>query len=211
MAQLKLFLDVDGVLIDGYHAKPERRCPWYATLQEDLGVDPAALEREFFEPWIGPIVTGKLDIKDALGQVLPRLGYDGSVEAFIQYWLENDSKLNPEMWAAVQSLSGRDDLAMYVATAQEHRRARYLWEDVGFQRHFDDIFFSAEIGYAKEVPAFFETINAQLSISDAESPLFFDDNAQVVEAAQSAGWTAHLFDTPEDFLTHPTIQAMLPA
>ena len=147
---MKLFLDVDGVLIDGYHANPERRCPWYANLHADLGVDPDALEREFFEPWIARIVTGEVDIKETLNHVLPRLGYDGSVEAFIQYWLENDSKLNPEMWEAVQALSDRDDLTMYVATAQEHRRARYLWEEVGFRHHFDDLFFSADIGHAKE-------------------------------------------------------------
>ena len=211
MAQRKLFLDVDGVLIDGYHANPERRCPWYASLQADLGVDPDALEREFFQPWIGRIVTGEVDMKDALAQVLPTLGYDGSIDAFIQYWLENDSKLNPAMWGAVQTLSDRDDLAMYVATAQEHRRARYLWDEVGFRRYFDDIFFSAEIGYAKESPAFFEAINARLGISDGESPLFFDDNSDVVAAAQEAGWSAHQFETPDDFLTHPTIRDLLPS
>lgn len=30
---LKIFFDVDGVLIDGWHSKPERRKPWNLVLR----------------------------------------------------------------------------------------------------------------------------------------------------------------------------------
>ena len=47
---MRIFFDVDGVLIHGWHAKPERRRPWDATLQQDLGVDPLILRDLLFEP-----------------------------------------------------------------------------------------------------------------------------------------------------------------
>ena len=35
-----LVFDVDGVLVHGYHAKPERTRRWDENLLADLGVDP---------------------------------------------------------------------------------------------------------------------------------------------------------------------------
>lgn len=206
---MKLFLDVDGVLVDGYHANPERRRRWDTTLHDDLGIDPEALQKAFFEPYIERVVAGELDLKATLADVLPTLGYTGSVDAFLQYWFDKDSKLNPEMWEAVQTLARRDDLDLYLATGQEHRRATYLWETLGLGAYFDDIFYSAQIGQHKSSPRFFAAINAELGIGSHESPLFFDDSPAVVAAARAAGWDAHEFETPRDFLEHCVIQTWL--
>ena len=42
MGQKSLVLDVDGVVIRG---RPDDGTPWYRTLEEDLGIDRAALDR----------------------------------------------------------------------------------------------------------------------------------------------------------------------
>lgn len=206
---MRLFLDVDGVLVDGYHANPARRRRWDGTLRGDLGIDPEALQRRFFEPYIERIVAGELDLKATLAQVLPELGYTGTVDSFLQYWFEQDSQLNPEMWAAVRTLAQRDDVVLYLATGQEHHRASYLWNDVGLSEVFAGIFYSAQIGHHKSSIAFFAAINERLGIGRDESPLFFDDSSDVVTAAREAGWDAYQFETPRDFLEHPVIQSCL--
>jgi len=203
---MKLFLDVDGVLIDGYHANPARRRRWDTTLYDDLGIDPEALQRRFFEPYIERIVAGELDLKATLARVLPELGYTGTVDAFLQYWFEQDSQLNPEMGNAVRTLAGREGISLYLATGQEQRRAAYLWHELGLCEVFADIFYSAEIGHHKRSTAFFAAINERLGIGRDDSPLFFDDSPDVVTAAREAGWSAHQFETPRDFLEHPDIR-----
>ncbi len=45
---MKIFFDVDGVLIDGWHADETRRKPWDTTIEADLGVDRKAFQRLFF-------------------------------------------------------------------------------------------------------------------------------------------------------------------
>ncbi len=35
---------------------------------------------------------------------------------------------------------------------QEHHRAAYLWDELGFKEHFKDIFYSARLGHLKKRP-----------------------------------------------------------
>ena len=49
---MKIFFDVDGVLIDGWHEDSALRTPWDARLREDLGVDRDAFQSLFFA--VGP-------------------------------------------------------------------------------------------------------------------------------------------------------------
>jgi putative hydrolase of the HAD superfamily len=81
---LKIFFDVDGVLIDGWHGKPERRKRWDATIERDLGVDSKAFQERFFDsPTAGSpslmhaCLSGACDLKEALARVLPSIGYAG--------------------------------------------------------------------------------------------------------------------------------------
>ena len=116
---LKVFFDVDGVLIDGWHSNPSRRKPWDVTLEDDLGVNSDLFRQAFFVCPSGSFnspmhacVCGDRDLKDALGEVLPRIGYKGSIEAFVKYWFEKDSNINSAVLDVVKSLkqSGRVDL-----------------------------------------------------------------------------------------------------
>jgi putative hydrolase of the HAD superfamily len=76
---MKIFFDVDGVLIDGWHANSALRKPWDETLQADLGIDRNAFQELFFgtpgSRSVSPMyecVTGCCDLRDALADVLPR-------------------------------------------------------------------------------------------------------------------------------------------
>ena len=213
---MKIFFDVDGVIIDGWHAKPARRKPWDATIERDLGVDRAAFQQAFFAPpppggesLMSACIRGRKDLRDVLTVVLPEIGYRGSVDAFIGYWFAKDSNVNQEVLRIVKRLREREEVELYLATGQEHHRAAYLWNDLALKEHFDDIFYSARLGLPKNRAEFFESINAQLRIAPFERPLFFDDMEQVVLAARAAGWDAHLFETVEDLARNPRLLSLL--
>lgn len=211
---MKIFFDVDGVLVDGWHADAAKRKPWDATIEEDLGVDRELFEKRFFGRTNGrsvmmDCVSGRRDLADALAEVLPRLGYAGSPESFMRYWFEKDSNLDPAVLSLVEILGVREDVELYLATGQEHHRARYLWNDLGLSRHFSDIFYSARLGCLKKEPAFFEAINAELGIGPDESPLFFDDQPEIVALAREAGWDAVHFTGSEVIRGHPRLRLCL--
>jgi putative hydrolase of the HAD superfamily len=95
---------------------------------------------------------------------------------------------------------------LFVATGQEHHRARYLWNELGFSKHFDGIFYSANIGYGKKDARFFQAINRSLEIGAGERPLFFDDQPEIVELAKTVGWDATAFTSINDIQGHPRLR-----
>lgn len=207
---MKVFFDVDGVLIEGWHVDEALRKPWDATLEADLGVDRRAFQNLFFGTFgdqssslMYECLTGRCDLKDALGKVLPKLGYKGSGEAFIRYWLEKDSNVNSEVLRLVQKIREINGVQLFIATGQEHYRADYLWNDLGFSRYFDGMFYSAKIGFPKKDRRFFEAINRALNIAPEEKPLFFDDQPEIVKLAGNAGWDATTFRSVKDIQDHP--------
>jgi putative hydrolase of the HAD superfamily len=215
---LKIFFDVDGVLIDGWHGKPERRKRWDATIERDLGVDSKAFQEKFFgSPTAGfpslmhACLSGACDLKEALARVLPSVGYEGSIDAFVAYWFANDSNVNCDVLDVVKRLARHANVELYLVTGQEHYRAHYLWNQLGFRQYFKDILYSAKLGHLKGTRAFFQTINTALDIAPVERPLFFDDQEEIVRSAREIGWDAYVFDTVEDLLTHARLVTLLQA
>lgn len=210
---MKIFFDVDGVLIDGWHADGVVRKPWDATLDADLGIDRKAFQELFFgtaashstSPMFA-CMTGRRDLRDALADVLPKLGYRGRIDDFVRYWFEKDSNVNRDVFRVVEDIREAGGAKMYVATGQEHHRARYLWNELGFSRHFDGMFYSAKIGHPKKDVRFFETINRSLGIDAEQRPLFFDDQPEIVELARSAGWDGTAFTSISDVREHPRLR-----
>jgi putative hydrolase of the HAD superfamily len=214
--RLKVIFDVDGVLIDGWHADSARRKPWDATLEADLGVKREAFQEAFFglvggqsESLMSECVSGRRDTRDALAAILPRLGYQGQVDHFMRYWFEKDSNLNARVLELVDQLRESDDADVYIATGQEHYRAQYLWNELGFRNRFDGMFYSAQIGWPKADARFFESINRNLGITPRDRPIFFDDQSSIVELARSAGWDASTFTCPQDIVEHPRLAGLL--
>jgi len=213
---VKVFFDVDGVLIDDWHAAPDRRKPWDATIEQDLGVHREAFKESFFrsptasyESLMHGCAIGALDLKEALASILPAAGYGGSVDAFVAYWFEKDSNVNRSVLDVADRLARHSDVDLYLATNQEHYRAAYLWEELDLRRHFIDIFYSAKLGHSKATQAFFEKVNAELGVSPTEKPLFFDDKLELVRVARNAGWDACVFETVQDLTEHPRLKNLL--
>jgi putative hydrolase of the HAD superfamily len=203
MSRAVLF-DVDGVLVHGYHARPEKQVRWDRTMQADLGVDPFRFKAEFIDDiFIKKVIVGQMSLLEALDRTLPRLGYRGPSMAFAGYWLSHDSNVNQPLLDVVARLKAADT-PLYVATNQEHMRAQWLWQQLKFGDLFDDMFHSARIGHMKPARPYFDWIDNRLGRRDAP-PLFFDDREDVVKGANAHGWEAVLYDEIDDVLNHPWI------
>ncbi|MBA8880943.1 HAD family hydrolase [Phyllobacterium myrsinacearum] len=204
-----IFFDVDGVLINGWHANPSLRKPWDLNIEKDLGVDRGGFQRRFFGidgfRHLSPMAecaSGRRDLKEALRKILPSVGFSGPVDDFVKYWFEKDSLINDDVMKLVRRLADDGEIKLFLATGQEHYRARYLWDDLGFRHHFDGIFYSASIGFSKKERQFFQAINRALDISPDEKPLFFDDQPEIISLANEAGWDGKEFISVEDIQNH---------
>lgn len=204
-----LLFDVDGVLIHGYHARPELQQRWDENLLTDLGVDPERFRTEFiYDIFIKKVVIGQMPLIEALDRRLPGLGFKGSSMAFAQYWLSHDSRVNTELLDAIRRLKADPEIRLFIATNQDHMRAQWLWSNLGFSALFEDIFYSARAGVMKPHKDFFDFAQTRIG-PQTQPPLFFDDTPKVVHAARSHGWDSVLFDTNEDFFAHPWISEKL--
>lgn len=204
-----VFFDVDGVLVHGYHARPELTRRWNENLMADLGVDSERFTQEFiFDIFIKKVVIGEMSLVEALDRRLPSLGFKGSPMVFVDYWLTHDSQMNQPLLDLVRKLKQRDDLRLYVATNQDHMRALWLWQSMGLKDLFEDIFYSARVGIRKPERGFFDFVDHKIG-PQSEPPLFFDDTPKVIDGARAAGWEAVVFNTIDDFTSHPWIAERL--
>ena len=205
MAPRTILFDVDGVVIHGFHTRPELRRRWDTHLLEDLGIEPARLGEVFFQgPFEREVLTGRLSLLQALSEVLPTVGFHGSPMCVVDYWLRRDSQLNLQLLDLIRDLRRTHAGPVYLATNQEHLRAFHLWSGLGLGALFDDIFYAARLGVLKPAAAFFEKIEQMIG-PQSEPPLFFDDSQAVVDAACGFGWEGVLFETVEGCAAHPWI------
>ena len=204
-----ILFDVDGVLVHGFHSRPERQRRWDQFLAADLGIDPVLFNEKFIQPvFIPEVLTRRKSLVNALEEVLPSLGYTGSPMNLIAYWMGRDTQLNHPLLEVIKTLRGSGAAKVYIATNQEDVRAYHLWSNLGLQHLFDDIFYAARLGAAKPDPAFFAAVAKRLGPQD-EPPLMFDDYDKVVDAANAFGWEGVLFDVTGDCRHHPWIAARL--
>jgi putative hydrolase of the HAD superfamily len=188
-----LVLDCDGVVVLG-HPEGGR---WDKHLMRDLGMKLELLQERFFRAHFAGIVTGETDLFEVLERVWPELECAATPRAFVDYWLANDSRLDFDVLATVDRWRA-DGGKAFLATVQEHNRARYLWDALKLREHFDGMLYSAALGARKPHPEFFERALAKLPVSSPEEILFLDDFAKNVEAAKALGWEAHLHTCADD-------------
>ncbi|MBX4955289.1 HAD family hydrolase [Rhizobium lentis] len=180
-----LMVDVDGVLI---HGRPTDGLPHFTYLERDLGLRPELLQQAFFQTHWGDIIIGREALEPRLASVLTDIAPHLNATALIDYWFENDSRLDRNLLEELGALR-QSGVTLFLATNQEHRRARYLMERAGLGAHFDDIIYSAALGHSKPSPDFFRLATERAGVQPEEIA-FIDDMAANVEAAGQFGWHA---------------------
>jgi len=203
---LHIFFDVDGVLINGFHTKAEKRVRWDTHIQQDLGIDPENFQTFFTETYFLRSLLGKIDLEDNLQKWLSENHYQIKAGKVIEYWMAKDSNLNTDLMPVIETLASCPDIVLHIATNQEHIRAAYLWNDVGFQKYFDNIFYSAKFGCFKRDKNFFTAAMKELAITPGqEKIIYFDDDPKNIEVANALGWDAVLYDQAEQVTGHPDL------
>ncbi|MBB4481002.1 HAD-IA family hydrolase [Rhizobium etli] len=180
-----LMVDVDGVLI---HGRPADGQPLFTYLERDLGLRLDLLQQAFFQTHWSDIVIGREALEPRLSAVLAEIAPHLSAATLIDYWFENDSRLDLNLLEELAALR-QSGVAVFLATNQEHRRARYLMEEAGLGAHVDDIIYSAALGHRKPSPDFFRLATARAGVPPGDIA-FIDDMADNIEAARQFGWHA---------------------
>ncbi|MEB2844914.1 HAD-IA family hydrolase [Rhizobiales bacterium RZME27] len=180
-----LMVDVDGVLVSG---RPSDGKPAFTDAERDLGLDMNRLQLHFFTPYWADIVSGREPIEPRLRAVLSEVAPHLDVEEVLRYWFENDSRLDRRLLDDLATLRAAGT-KLYLATNQEHRRAGWLMQHLGFVDRFDGIFYSAALGHKKPSAAFFEIATRQAGVDPADIG-FIDDAGKNIEAARQCGWAA---------------------
>ena len=202
-----IFFDVDGVLIHGYHARPELRQCWDENLPRDFGIDREIFKQNFIMgPFVTQVLVGQKDLAEALNDFFTAKNLSISADRLIDYWLKNDSHINHDLLAVVKKLKQEENVRLFIATNQEHNRARYLMNNLGFGEYFDDIFYSARVGHLKPTAQYFEKIIEALAISTNDTPVLIDDTPAVVHAARQLGWQAIEYTQVADLKQHEILR-----
>lgn len=204
----RIFFDIDGVLINGYHHKAERTNRWDKNIERDLGIDSKKFQ-EIFKGWFLEVVQGRLDFEEEMDRWLKKEKYDLKAWQVMDYWHERDSNLSPA-FDVVPALSQKTDFSLFTATNQTHARIAYLRDILGWKNYFTDFYYSARLGCLKLDPHYFAQIERDLGFNpQIDPPLYFDDDPRNIEVSSKRGWNAVLVDGPEDVLNHPDIESLL--
>lgn len=185
-----LLLDADGVLV-----VPQLQ--FSIRLEQEYGISPAVMG-EFFSGPFRQCMLGVSSLSEVLPEYLPKWGWEGTLGAFIQAWLESEHRTDERFLPLVHNLR-RSGVVCCLATNQEKYRAEYMKTEMGFSALFDRLFFSNELGCLKPGEAFFQHIEDRLGF-EAESLVFWDDSRTNVEAALRRGWEAALYTDFEGFV-----------
>ncbi len=175
-----LMVDVDGVLIT------PRLDGWAADLEADLGVSPAELASQFFAVHWQEVVLGNAGLHERLAPVLARIAPGVSSYELAAYWFAKDSVLDYQLLDDLALVRARG-VQVHLATVQEHERAAYIWDRLGFAGQFDAMHYAADLGARKTDPEFYAAVEARTGFSGRELLLIDDTHANLV-AARLAGW-----------------------
>jgi putative hydrolase of the HAD superfamily len=180
-----LMVDVDGVLV---HGRPSDGLPLFTHLEQDLGLPLDVLQQTFFKVYWQDIVTGRDALEPRLAEVLGRIAPQIPAKTLIDYWFENDSRLDQGLLEDLAALRAQG-IKMFLATNQEHMRAAYLMGDLGLSSRFDGIFYSAALGHQKPAAEFFRLATERVGLPAGDIG-FIDDVEANIEAARQFGWKA---------------------
>lgn len=200
-----LALDVDGVLLDPNRGGLGR---WDLALQEEFGIDPAALQQRFFQRHWAAVATGQLDIEAPFAAALLDLGCQAHVDDVLRCWFEADNHLQELVVSAVAGWAA-GGARLVLATTQEHRRAAFLRQRFSTLLPVELVLYSAVLGAQKPDAAFYEAASTMLATEGfPDQVVFIDDLLPNVEAARRHGWIAvHLNGTG----WHDAVEAALRA
>ncbi len=181
--------DFDGVLNANYDADGYI---WNRMMEAELDIDGKTLRAGLFKPEFRAIMTGHIDLRDALADVLPKAGYAHGPDAFMEFWFTRDYYENDGMDALLAEVRATGTPCV-IGTNNEPRRAGYIAREWGYADKVDQIYTSGHMGIAKPDHGFYDHIMQDQGVEDRARVLFIDDHPENIDAAIDFGWRTYLF------------------
>ncbi len=182
-----ILFDLDGVL-----ALPEENFSVLYARSHGYDLQPFTT---FFETVWEDFVTGKRDLKEHIAAHPDFWKWQHSPEALLDFWFKAENIRNEALLEVIRKIRSKG-MRCYIATEQEKYRTAYI-RDVMFKNEFDGIFSTAEIGYKKNAPEFYQAVIAHLDVQP-EDIIFFDDSQSKIDVALKAGLDARLYTGIEE-------------
>ena len=175
-----VLFDADGVIQRTRAGSMEELTAWGGSRGEEFLVAVAAADVS--------CLTGA-DFGAAMREVLRQFEISAPLEDVLDrhFWIE----VRQPMLAAVRAV--RDlGLRCGLATNQQNLRGAYMRSSLGFEKIFDEQFYSFEIGFAKPETGYFRTIMDRIDVAP-DRVLFIDDHDGNVAGAREIGIHSELF------------------
>jgi putative hydrolase of the HAD superfamily len=175
-----VLFDADGVIQGTRAGWMEELTAWAGSKTEEFLLAVSAADTA--------CLTGA-DFGAAMREVLRQFEIAAPLEDVIdrQFGIE----VKQPMLAAVRAV--RDlGLRCGLATNQQNLRGAYMRSSLGFEKIFDEQFYSFEIGFAKPEAGYFQTIMNRIDVPP-DRVLFIDDHDGNVAGARGIGIHGELF------------------
>ena len=175
-----MLFDADGVIQGTRAGWMEELTAWGGSRAEEFLLAVAAADVS--------CLTGA-DFGAAMRDVLRQFEISAPLEEVLDrhFWIE----VRQPMLAAVRAVR---DLGLHcgLATNQQNLRGAYMRSSLGFEKIFDEQFYSFEIGFAKPEAGYFRTIMDRIDVAP-DRVLFIDDHDGNVAGAREIGIHSELF------------------
>lgn len=142
-----------------------------------------------------PALTGAGDFRAAIAELLTEWDRSDRLDAVLRAWLKIE--VDDAVLAIVAQLRS-DGIRCCLATNQHAVRAEYMRSL--YDGHFDDQFYSCDVGALKPDSAYFSAVLERLDVP-AQQVVFIDDTAANVATARQMGMDARLYTGPDALLT----------
>lgn len=185
-----ILFDVDGVVVNP-------QLVFAKNLISDYNITANETDN-FFKSIFQECLVGKADLKEELPKYLKEWGWPKTTDELINYWLESDNNIDPNLMSSIQRLRKRG-IKCYLATNQEKYRTDYMIDKMGFSKSFDGIFTSANLGHKKPSQEFFKKVRDEIKGIEPSKIMFWDNTKYNVEAAKKIGFGAKLYTNYNDF------------
>ncbi|MGO2745282.1 HAD-IA family hydrolase [Microbacterium sp.] len=175
-----VLFDLDGVIrhfATDYIAAVERR----------HGISAGTIARfAFADDVLDPVITGVITRHEWIDQIGERVG---SMQAAAEFD-RTPSIVDPEILALVNDVHASGHRTAILTNGTDTVRAEI--DALGLAPHFEHVFNSADIGFAKPDARAFQHALDQLALPAADV-LFTDDSANNLPEADALGMPTHLF------------------
>lgn len=185
-----ILFDIDGVLISSVQEL------FSVKFSREYGV-PLEEIMSFIRNEAQLCKIGQADLKSELSKNLTRWNWNTSVEKLLEYWYPNNLDVNQELLHIIDKLR-LTGVRCLIASDNERYRAEKLLVALEGSRHFDNSYFSFQLGTTKADPLFFKKILDSEGIADPQTVLLCDDRQRNLDVASTLGIQTHLYKNAEN-------------